>query len=204
MIWIWKKGQDTLYENIFEQLEKNKVDYLLIGGLAVALYGIPRTTGDVDLMVNLTPENIRKLIKTMKQLGFVPKVPVKAEDLVDPKKREDWINNKNMKVFSFYHPENPYALVDIMIDNPLNYDELAKDKQQVSSRGTKVFLMAAEANKKRGGYSYHYTAEQIAEFQKLSITQRLKWVEEMNRFLYKFRPDQSKVICEKFRRGVIG
>lgn len=141
MIWIWKKGEDSLYENIFDQLEKNKVDYLLVGGLAVALYGIPRTTGDIDLMVNMDRENLLKLIKTMEQLGFIPKIPVKAEDLADPQKRSDWINNKQMKVFSFYHPDNPYALVDIMIDSPLNYDELAKDKKQVSSRGKKIFLI---------------------------------------------------------------
>lgn len=64
--------------------------------------------------------------------------------------------------------------------------------------------MLKEQNKKRGGYSYHYTAEQILEFQKLSIDQRLKWVEEMNRFLHKFMSDQSKVVCEKFRLGEIG
>ena len=61
--------------------------------------------------------------------------------------------------------------------------------------------MTAESNKKRGGYSYHYTAEQIEAFQKLTIQQRLKWVEEMSRFLYKFRPAESKEICEKFRLG---
>ena len=64
--------------------------------------------------------------------------------------------------------------------------------------------MAAESNKKRGGFSYHYTAEQIQAFQQLSIEQRLKWIEELNMFLYNFRPSQSKEICEKFRRGEIG
>ena len=64
--------------------------------------------------------------------------------------------------------------------------------------------MAVGSNKKRGGFSYHYTAEQIQAFQKLSIEQRLKWIEEMNAFLYKFRSAQSKEICEKFRRGEIG
>ena len=64
--------------------------------------------------------------------------------------------------------------------------------------------MTIESNKKHGGYNYYYTVEQIREFQKLSIEQRLKWIEEMNKFLYKFRPVQSKEICEKFRRGEIG
>jgi predicted transcriptional regulator len=63
--------------------------------------------------------------------------------------------------------------------------------------------MTTEADKNRGGYSYHYTAEQIQAFQELSIEQRLKWVEEMNKFLYKFRSPQSKEICEQFRRGTI-
>lgn len=141
MIWIWKKGEDTLYDNIFQQLDKNGVDYVLIGGLAVALYGIPRTTGDVDLMVNLDAQNLLKLVKTMNELGFTPKVPVKAEDLADPIIRNDWIKNKNMRVFSFQHPDNPYALVDIMIDNPLNYEEATKEKKQVFDRGTKIFLI---------------------------------------------------------------
>ena len=64
--------------------------------------------------------------------------------------------------------------------------------------------MALGSNNKPGGYSYHYTIEQIQAFQKLSIEQRLKWVEEMNRFLYKLRPVQSKEICEKFRHGELG
>lgn len=140
-IWKWKKGEGILYENIFRQLEKNKVDYLLIGGLAVALYGIPRVTGDMDVMLNMDQKNILEFVKTMKQLGFVPKVPVKPEDLADPDKREEWLKNKNMKVFSFQHPDNPYSLVDIMLNPPLNFDEAAKDKTLISCWGTKIFLI---------------------------------------------------------------
>jgi len=64
--------------------------------------------------------------------------------------------------------------------------------------------MINKSNNKHGGYSYQYTDEQIQAFQSLSIEQRLKWVEEMNKFLYRFRPVQSKEICEKFRQGEIG
>lgn len=145
MIWLWKKGEDTLYEKIFQQLDKNGVDYVLIGGLAVALYGIPRTTGDVDLMVNMSTQNLLQLVKTMKQLGFTPKAPVPAEELADPVKREGWKKDKNMRVFSFQHPDNPYALVDIMIDNPLEYGEAVKEKKQIIDRGTKIFLISKKS-----------------------------------------------------------
>ncbi|MFH1389354.1 MAG: hypothetical protein ABIH56_01300 [Candidatus Margulisiibacteriota bacterium] len=64
--------------------------------------------------------------------------------------------------------------------------------------------MTTKLNNNHGGYSYHYSAEQIQAFQKLSVEQRLKWVEEMAKFLYRFRPDQSRKVCEKFRAGEIG
>jgi hypothetical protein len=38
-------------------------------------------------MVNLNPDNLLKLVKTLKQLGYSPKAPVKAEELADPQKR---------------------------------------------------------------------------------------------------------------------
>jgi hypothetical protein len=55
--------------NIFNQdfqdfiiaLNKCKVEYLLVGGYAVILRGYNRTTGDMDVWVNKTPENYQKL-----------------------------------------------------------------------------------------------------------------------------------------------
>ncbi|KAF0133733.1 MAG: hypothetical protein FD145_1123 [Candidatus Saganbacteria bacterium] len=55
--------------------------------------------------------------------------------------------------------------------------------------------------KKLGGFSYHYTGDQIREFQKLSYAQRLEWVIKTNNFLQKFMPLESKLTWEKLRRG---
>ena len=63
--------------------------------------------------------------------------------------------------------------------------------------------MAFDLNSKRGGFAYNYSAEQIQEFQKLTCEQRLKWIDDINRFLYRFMPPQSKKIQEKLRRGEI-
>ena len=43
------------YLNLFKALEKHKVQYLLVGGLAMNLHGVPRTTMDVDLVLALDP-----------------------------------------------------------------------------------------------------------------------------------------------------
>jgi predicted nucleotidyltransferase len=49
------------FNKIFAALNKNKVEYILIGGYAVVLHGLPRTTQDIDIFVNATEENIVKL-----------------------------------------------------------------------------------------------------------------------------------------------
>lgn len=54
----------TLFEKFLElidALEKAEVDYVLIGGFAVILYGMPRLTQDIDLFLHNDVENIRRL-----------------------------------------------------------------------------------------------------------------------------------------------
>jgi hypothetical protein len=53
---------DLDYQRFFEGLNKEDIDYLVVGGLAVNLHGIPRMTYDIDLMVSLDTGNIMKLL----------------------------------------------------------------------------------------------------------------------------------------------
>ena len=52
-----------------ELLDKNNVNYLLVGGYAVILHGYGRSTGYLDLWVSQTPENYYKLQETYKDFG---------------------------------------------------------------------------------------------------------------------------------------
>lgn len=49
------------FQAILSALSAGNVDYILIGGLAVAYHGIPRFTEDIDLFVRRDPENISRL-----------------------------------------------------------------------------------------------------------------------------------------------
>jgi len=64
-------------------LTEKKVEYLLVGGYAVALHGIPRTTGDMDIWVNNSHENIEKVIQCLGLFGFSG-LDLKVEDLIKP------------------------------------------------------------------------------------------------------------------------
>jgi hypothetical protein len=53
-------------------LLENKVEFLTIGGYAVILHGYIRTTGDLDIWINPSPENKLRLLEVLSKLQFDP------------------------------------------------------------------------------------------------------------------------------------
>ena len=51
-------------------LDSTNVEYLLVGGYALAAHGHPRYTGDIDFWVNPTPENAARLMQALTAFGF--------------------------------------------------------------------------------------------------------------------------------------
>ena len=115
---------DLDYKTIFKELNALAVDYLVVGGLAVNFHGIPRMTYDIDLMINLRPENILKLVTKLTQWGYRPKIPVDPKDLANEEKRNSWIQRKGMKAFNFYSEKLAIGEIDLVIDSPIPYQEL--------------------------------------------------------------------------------
>lgn len=51
-------------------LNSNELEYLVVGGYALAAHGHPRYTGDLDIWVNPAPGNITRLLKALNEFGF--------------------------------------------------------------------------------------------------------------------------------------
>lgn len=67
---------------IFKRLAKTDVEYLVIGGMAAVLYGVPRATFDIDLAVGSNLENLERLLKALSGIGYKQAVhPVSGEHL---------------------------------------------------------------------------------------------------------------------------
>jgi hypothetical protein len=60
------------FEELLRLLEENKVEYLIVGGYAVAFHGYPRFTKDIDIFFGTTESNIRRLHDALVQFGFPP------------------------------------------------------------------------------------------------------------------------------------
>jgi predicted nucleotidyltransferase len=58
------------FKEFLKLLKEYKVRYLLIGGYAVGFHGYPRATADMDIWVDIHPENANKLVKVLKEFGF--------------------------------------------------------------------------------------------------------------------------------------
>ena len=58
------------FKDICAQLNGHKVEYLVIGGVAVIAHGYPRSTGDIDFWYRPTTENYFNLLKAIKALGI--------------------------------------------------------------------------------------------------------------------------------------
>lgn len=72
-----------ILKNFFSALNKEAVKYMVAGGMAVNLYGIERTTADIDIVLKLDNENLSKFVYVAKKLGLKPKVPVKLDVFVE-------------------------------------------------------------------------------------------------------------------------
>ena len=57
-------------QGVFASFERNEVKYLVIGGIAAVLHGVPRATFDLGILIEATSENARRLLKALKEAGL--------------------------------------------------------------------------------------------------------------------------------------
>jgi predicted nucleotidyltransferase len=90
------------FREFIDALNVNGVRYILVGGYSVILHGRHRTTGDMDIWVDRTSENYKKIYRSFLHFGM----PV--FDMTE----EKFLNDINSDVFTFGRP--PVA-IDIMV-----------------------------------------------------------------------------------------
>lgn len=120
-----------IYESVLKEFNKKNIKYIIVGGLAVNLLGYLRSTQDLDILVEMTDNNLKKIVKILIKLGFSVKQPVNPLKIADSKTRKDWIKNKNMKAFNFYKHDLFPQEVDIIIEAPIDYYEAKRTIEHI-------------------------------------------------------------------------
>jgi predicted nucleotidyltransferase len=134
----------SVFEPIFQILNAAGVRYVVVGGLATVLHGYARLTADVDLAVDLAPEEATKMIQTLVARGFRPQVPVLPEEFANPTVREVWFREKHMRAFSLVDPTNPMRVVDLLLKPEVPFEELLARSQEVMLNRTKIRIASID------------------------------------------------------------
>ena len=132
----------SLFESLFAALNRGGVRYVVVGGVATVLHGYARLTVDVDLVVDLASAQAAKAIEVLTAVGLVPRVPVNAAEFADAGKRESWIRDKNMRVFTMLDPRNPMRQVDLFVEPPMDFEGLWARAELVHLEHTDVRIAA--------------------------------------------------------------
>jgi hypothetical protein len=128
------------YEDLFGLLNKNKVRYCIVGAYALAFYGAPRFTKDIDIFIEANPDNAQRVLKALEGFGF-GKLGLK---------KKDFEKEGNIIQLGF----EPVR-IDILtaIDGP-NFQEAWKKKRLGKYGRQKVFFIGREElvkNKRASG-----------------------------------------------------
>ncbi len=69
-------------QTVFKSFQQHEVRYLVIGGIASILHGVPRATFDLDILIDTSPDNARRLLKAMLEAGLGTAALTTAKDVL--------------------------------------------------------------------------------------------------------------------------
>jgi predicted nucleotidyltransferase len=129
------------------KLQKNEVKFLLIGGHAAIYYGVNRNTGDLDILIEPSIENGRKLISALKEFKLeIPDIDLK--EFESPMVLSFGFEPDAIDILN-YTPGIEFKQVyenSILVDfsglkiQMIGIRDLVKNKQALKRKGEKSFL----------------------------------------------------------------
>lgn len=69
-------------EDVFASLQEHRVKYVVIGGIAAVLHGVPRVTFDLDLLIEATEKNAKNLLRAFEKAGLGTASLITASELL--------------------------------------------------------------------------------------------------------------------------
>ena len=69
-------------QDVFSSLQKRQVRYVIIGGIAAVLHGVPRATLDLDILIEAAPDNAQRLLDALLDAGLGTASLTTADELL--------------------------------------------------------------------------------------------------------------------------
>ena len=118
------------YDHVFKALNKKRIKYLVLGGIAVNLYGLRRLTRDLDLMIDLSAENLDKFIRIIENLGYKTKV-----------RKNKW---SILTAIAFQKVIDEFDRIDVFLKNPIDFKKAYKKRKVFRIDNTRIPCVSLE------------------------------------------------------------
>ncbi|MBN2410283.1 hypothetical protein JXQ31_01240 [candidate division KSB1 bacterium] len=114
-------------QGVFRSFQKHEVRYVVIGGIAAVLHGVPRATFDLDILIEATLENCRKLINALLEANLGTATLTTAEDIL----------SNEITVFQ------DMVRIDVQTKTPgLKFKDAWKNKETMDYHGQKFYVLS--------------------------------------------------------------
>ncbi len=124
------------FKEFIQLFNDNQVNYLVIGGYAVAVHGHPRYTKDIDIWIEISEENSQKIITALAEFGF-GSLGLTAQDFQEPHQiiqlgyppnRIDLITSPDGIDFQICYASKIEVMLDDIAVKFIDLDNLKKNK----------------------------------------------------------------------------
>lgn len=129
---------------LLKMLAEAKIEFVLVGGLAVALHGYQRVTMDVDVVLAMDKGNLQRFIAVAKISSLHPTIPVPLDALAQPELIEQWCREKGMLAFSLRGAETMATVLDVLVRPVIAFADLRRDATMVAVGSIKLPVASIE------------------------------------------------------------
>jgi hypothetical protein len=121
-----------------------RVEFVVGGGVACVLHGVERVTLDLGIAVQMTAENLNRLVDAVERLKLKPRVPVSLADIGDLDFVRSMVVEKGALVFSLADFDRPLRHLDLLLSANLSFERLSEGAVWFDIGGAKIRVVSRE------------------------------------------------------------
>lgn len=122
--------------DIVRSLVEREVEFIVVGGLAAVLQGVPVNTLDIDVVYRRTPENIERLLSSLVDIGAIFRDDTRR---IPP--NHSHLESRGHKLLETRH--GPLDLLGT-IEDATGFEELVRDSEWLEIAGMRVRVITLE------------------------------------------------------------
>ena len=117
--------------NLIGMLAEARVEFVLVGGVAVGLQGCHRPTTNLDVALAMDTVNVQRFLSVAQFFGLRPTLPVEPNALAQPEMLEQWHREKGVRVFGLRGPVAEETVVNVLFRPIVPYADLRRDAAMI-------------------------------------------------------------------------